>query len=61
MSIGHKGMLLASRLLAITAADLYREPALLAAARAELGRRRGPNFHYVALLGEREPPLDYRR
>ncbi len=61
MSIGHKGMLLAARLLAVTAGDLYRDPALLGAAGDELVRRQGPDFRYAALLGEREPPLDYRR
>ncbi len=61
MGIGHKGMLLAARVLSVTAADLYRDPALLAAAKRELLRRQGPNFRYEALLGNREPPLDYRR
>jgi aminobenzoyl-glutamate utilization protein B len=60
-SIGHKGMLLATRTLALTAADLLRTPSLIAAARAELEERRGQDFRYVALLGERDPPLDYRR
>jgi aminobenzoyl-glutamate utilization protein B len=61
MSIGHKGMLLASKLLALTAADLYRDPAVLMAARQEMLQRQGPDFDYSALLGDREPPLDYRR
>lgn len=61
MSIGMKGMLLAARTLARTAADLYRRPELLAEARAELEERRGPDFVYRPLLGDREPPLDYRR
>ena len=61
MGIGHKGMLLAARVLSVTAADLYRDPALLAAAKRELLGRQGPNFRYEALLGNREPPLDYRR
>ena len=60
MSIGHKGMRLASRLLAVTAGDLFRDPALLAAAREELRRRQGPEFRYAALLGDRAPPLNYR-
>jgi aminobenzoyl-glutamate utilization protein B len=60
-SIGHKGMMLAAQLLAVTAADLYQMPELLAAARDELEGRRGPDFEYRALLGDREPPLDYRR
>jgi len=61
MSIGHKGMLLAARLLAMTAQDLVEEPDLITAARRELERRQGPDFEYAALLGDRDPPLDYRR
>ncbi len=60
-SIGHKGMLLAARLLALTSADLYQMPELLAAAKDEFEARRGADFRYQALLGDREPPLDYRR
>lgn len=60
-SLGHKGMLLAARLLALTAVDLLQMPELLAAARDELEGRRGADFQYRALLGDREPPLDYRR
>lgn len=60
-SIGHKGMLLAARVLALTAVDLYGNPELLAAARDEFEGRRGADFDYQALLGDREPPLDYRK
>ena len=60
MSIGHKGMLLAAKLLALTATDLYTRPSLIEQAWKELGERRGPDFAYSPLLGERDPPLDYR-
>lgn len=60
-SIGTKGMLLAARLLALTAVDLFESPQLRAAAREEFERRRGPDFEYQSLLGDRAPPLDYRR
>jgi aminobenzoyl-glutamate utilization protein B len=60
MSIGYKGMLLAARLLARTAQDLYQDPALVKAAKDELLERRGADFKYQALLGDRLPPLDYR-
>lgn len=59
-SIGHKGMLLAARLLAVSAVDLFESPELRAAARDEFEGRRGADFQYEALLGDREPPLDYR-
>ena len=59
--IGHKGMIVAAKSMALTAVDLFKNPALLSAAREEFDMRRGPNFQYEALLGDREPPLDYRR
>ena len=61
MSIGHKGMMLAAKVLAVTAADLLRDRDRLREARAELERRRGADFVYQALLGDRAPPLDYRK
>ena len=60
MSIGHKGMLLAARLLALTATDLFEDTEPIKRAWAELEERRGPDFRYEALLGDRAPPLDYR-
>ncbi len=61
MSIGHKGMMLAARVLAETARDLYTDADLIARAKAEFEERRGPDFEYRPLLGDREPPLDYRK
>ena len=60
-SIGNKGMIVAAKTLAMTAVDLFTDPALLEAARAEYLERVGPDFEYVALVGDRDPPLDYRR
>jgi aminobenzoyl-glutamate utilization protein B len=59
-SAGHKGMALAAKLLASTARDLYEDPALIRQAHEELILKRGADFEYRALLGERKPPLDYR-
>ncbi|MGI9326401.1 MAG: amidohydrolase [Pseudomonadales bacterium] len=61
MSIGHKGMLLAAQTLALTGAQLFTDAQLLGAARAEFQQRRGAQFRYEALLGDRQPPLDYRK
>jgi len=61
MSIGVKGMLLAAKVLATTAVDIFTDPSVAQEARREWQERRGPDFHYEALLGERDPPLDYRR
>lgn len=59
-SMGAKGMMVAAKTLALTVAQLFEEPDLRADARAEFDRRRGQDFKYEALLGDREPPLDYR-
>ena len=60
-SIGTKGMRVASRALALTARDLFLDPELRAAGWREFEQRRGPEFEYRALLGDRKPPLDYRK
>ena len=59
-SIGKKGMMVAAKTLALTVMDLMQQPETLAKAKAELNEQRGANFVYKALLGDREPPLDYR-
>ena len=60
-SIGFKGMMVAAKTMALTAIDIYNSPGLLEKVKAEFNERRGPNFKYVALLGDREPALDYRK
>ncbi len=60
MSIGVKGMDVASKTLALTAARLFTDPALIKAARAEFDKARGADFVYRPLVGDRKPPLDYR-
>jgi aminobenzoyl-glutamate utilization protein B len=59
--LAHKGTLLAAEVLAATAIDLLSQPELVSAATAEFNKRRGPDFVYAPLLGDRDPPLDYRR
>lgn len=61
MSIGAKGGVVAAKTLALTAAELFRSPDTLAAAKAELLKARGPDFKYEAMLGNRKPALDYRK
>jgi aminobenzoyl-glutamate utilization protein B len=58
--IGNKGMINAAKTLAMTAYDLFTNPALIEAAREEFVTRRGDDFEYEPLIGDREPPLDYR-
>jgi len=59
-SIGFKGANNAAKVLALTAIDLYENPDVVAAAKAEHLENVGPSFKYEPLLGDREPPLDYR-
>jgi len=61
MSIGTKGMLVAAKALALTAVEIFTNPDIVEAAQAEHAERVGPDFVYEPLLGDRDPPLDYRR
>ena len=59
-SIGIKGMLVAAKTLALTAGDLMLDGKKIESSWAELERRRGSDFQYQSLVGDRSPPLDYR-
>jgi|TARA_B110000285_G_scaffold150542_1_gene168096 aminobenzoyl-glutamate utilization protein B len=59
-SIGLKGAELAAKTIAATAIDIYKDKTLIMKAKEELKERRGDDFDYKALLGDREPPLNYR-
>ncbi|MBT7950472.1 MAG: amidohydrolase [Gammaproteobacteria bacterium] len=61
MSIGVKGMQVSVKTLALTAIDLFENAELVKKAKAELQKRRGKGFKYEPLLGDRAPPLDYRK
>ena len=61
MSIGEKGMINAAKVLAMTAVDLFTSPDIVAAAKAEHLENQGPDFQYVPMVGDRDPPLDYRK
>ncbi|MDR1455365.1 MAG: amidohydrolase [Tannerella sp.] len=59
-TIGTKGLINAAKVFLLTAIDLYSDPGLVAEARAEFEERRGADFQYVPLPGNRPPALDYR-
>ena len=61
MSIGAKGMLVAAKTVALTAAELFTNPAIVATAKAELVAKRGAEFRYETVLGTQKPQLDYRK
>ena len=57
--IGTKGMLVASKTMALTAIDLMSNPELLAKAMKEFIKSKG-DYKYKALLGDIKPALNYR-
>jgi aminobenzoyl-glutamate utilization protein B len=60
MTIGYKGAQVAAKTLTLAAIELFENAELRAAASAEFHERRGADFEYEALLGNRQPALDYR-
>jgi aminobenzoyl-glutamate utilization protein B len=60
-TIGVKGMMVAAKSMALTAADLFTDPAHIQKAREEFDRTRGPGFVYKTRLADRKPALDYRK
>jgi aminobenzoyl-glutamate utilization protein B len=60
MSIGSKGMLVAAKTMALTVMDLFATPAEITRAKTEFAKRVG-GFRYTPKVGDRNPPLDYRK
>jgi len=56
MSIGHKGMARAAKVMAATMVDLYEQPATLAAVQADFKAKRGDTA-YKAYIPDGPPPL----
>jgi aminobenzoyl-glutamate utilization protein B len=56
MSIGHKGMLHASKTLAMTMVDLYEDPKKLEAVKAEFTKGKGDHV-YKGLIPDGPPPV----
>ncbi len=59
MSIGHKGMLYASKALAMTMVDLYEDPELRQAVQEEFKERKG-DYKYKGIVPPGPPPVDYQ-
>lgn len=57
--IGAKGMMVAAKTIALTAIDLYTNPAIIQQATDEFKKAKG-DYQYKALLGDRKPALNYR-
>lgn len=56
MSIGHKGMLYAAKALGMTMIDLFKNPSLRTAVKAEFKERKG-TYVYKGLLPDGPPPI----
>ena len=59
-TIGTKGLIVASKVFALTAVDILTDPKLLQSIKDEFLQETGADFKYVPLLGDRKPALDYR-
>lgn len=57
--IGIKGMMVGAKTMALTAIDLFTNPALIEKAKKEFIQAKG-NYQYKALLGDIKPALNYR-
>ena len=57
MSIGHKGMLYASKAMAMTMTDLFENPDLVKKVKAEYKERKGDEV-YKAIIPEGPPPIN---
>lgn len=60
-TIGTKGVMNVAKVMFFTAYDLYNSPETVAKVKAEFYERRGKDFVFVPLIGDRKPPLDYRK
>lgn len=59
-SIGHKGMMIAAKTLALSITDVMSNPVLIENAWKEFRTTTGANFKYESLIGNRPPALNYR-
>jgi aminobenzoyl-glutamate utilization protein B len=57
MSIGHKGMVYAAKAMAMTMADLFEKPELVAKVKAEYKDHKGDEV-YEAIIPDGPPPID---
>ena len=59
-TIGTKALINAAKVFSLSAIELYSDSKLIEKAKQEFNKRRGSDFHYEPLLGNRAPALDYR-
>jgi len=59
-SIGEKGMIVAAKTIALTGMQLIDSPKVIKAAQENFIKKRGADFKYTPMLGDRKPALNYR-
>ena len=59
-TIGLKGAKLAAEVLTNSAKDIFLDPQIIKESKKELKIKQGKDFEYYPLLGDRNPPLEYR-
>lgn len=59
-TIGTKSLLNTAKVFSLSAIELYSDPKLITEIKDEFEKRRGVDFKYSPLLGDRKPALDYR-
>src|SRR5690606_25732372 len=59
-TIGTKSLINAAKVFTLTAIDLYTNTTLIDEIKEEFESRRGVNFKYESLVGDRAPALNYR-
>jgi aminobenzoyl-glutamate utilization protein B len=60
-TIGTKGVMNVAKVLFFTAYDLYCSPETVKTVKNEFEMKRGRDFIFEPLIGDRQPPLDYRK
>jgi len=61
MSIGYKAMNNAAKTIAMTGIDIFNNPSIIVKAKKELDDYVGADFKYKSMIGDRKPPLDFRK
>jgi aminobenzoyl-glutamate utilization protein B len=59
-TIGTKSLINSAKVFALSAIELYTNPSYIEEVKEEFDKRRGNEFKYDPLLGDRKPALDYR-
>ena len=60
-NIGMKAMINAAKTIAMTGVDIFNNPQYTVKAKEELQKILGPGYIYKSMIGDRKPPLDFRK